>query len=235
MQLPSFFKLKRRFSPKLLLSVAIAISLANGVSAQKVDKPRIDSLLNRLKFVKTDTDRCNTYSEISRVQGYLDPVASYQYANKLMVLAKKINWKKGMEQAYFRLGYIYQTQPDRALELENYNKALQLAIATKHKDWMAYSNLLVGEYYYSGPKKDLSLEYYKKTVAELITTSKPTPVVVTDLTLALKRIMWVYTLSKRFKEAHDYLNGLLTSTTAPYALVSIYSALGYADEIEKKI
>lgn len=63
---------------------------------QGSNEKKIDSLLTVLKSTKTDTTKCSIYNQISNFYLYRNIDEGLKYANKGLVLAKKIQWKKGI-------------------------------------------------------------------------------------------------------------------------------------------
>jgi hypothetical protein len=64
--------------------------------SQSPNQKKIDSLLLVLKTCKIDTTKCSIYNQISNFQLYSNIEEGLLYANKGLLLSKKINWQTGI-------------------------------------------------------------------------------------------------------------------------------------------
>jgi serine phosphatase RsbU (regulator of sigma subunit) len=93
-------------------------------------KGGIDSLLNVLKTAKEDTEKVKTQLNLSRkyrVKGDLD--ASKKTAEDALVLARKLDYKKGEANAYNFIGIVYWGQANYSDALKNYSLSLDISKA----------------------------------------------------------------------------------------------------------
>lgn len=132
--------------------------------------PMIDSLLHRVEFLSkqtetfsSDTDQVNTHILLClqfKNMGEYDKAK--EHANHAWSLANKVDYKKGIAEAYLRTGNVVDLQGDHLKALENYFKAQKLYEEIGYKTGIgkAFANIgivyqLLGDY----PK---ALEYHLK-------------------------------------------------------------------------
>ncbi len=107
---------------------AIFAALSTPAGAQK-NKAILDSLL-RLTKVQTDSQLVQTYNELTWQYRLVDRDKAIEAGNEAIQLAEKINYKKGIAQAYNDLGIIFfdQENYDTAILLYNRSAALRKAL-----------------------------------------------------------------------------------------------------------
>src|SRR6202008_574743 len=83
------------------------------------NSPVIDSLKNKIRSDKNDSDRVNTLNDLSW-EYYLisDYPASLNYCKEGLSLAKKINYRKGIANCLVAFGLVYSDQGDNEKALE---------------------------------------------------------------------------------------------------------------------
>jgi serine phosphatase RsbU (regulator of sigma subunit) len=89
---------------------------------------QLDSLLNVLKTQQEDTAKINTLNEISRAYLYQlnDMLKLSEYATKTLTLSRRLNYKKGIANAYLYTGIFYWSKSNYKVALYYYQKALVL-------------------------------------------------------------------------------------------------------------
>ena len=86
----------------------------------------IDSLLNILKNATEDTNKVNALNRLSRLFWQTPPNAELKnYADKALVLAEKLNFKKGMAFAYHSIALSYDQAGNYSESLKNYITSLK--------------------------------------------------------------------------------------------------------------
>lgn len=104
----------------------------------------IDSLLTVLKTAKEDTMRVNTLNNLS-FQFSLAADFNYQltYAMEALMLAKRLNWKKGQATALNNIGGAFEDKGDFAEALKNYLSSLKIweEIGAKRGIAFCYNNI----------------------------------------------------------------------------------------------
>ncbi len=127
--------------------------------------PVLDSLLNQLHNHKSeDIVRANLLHSIGFKYYTIDVDQTMLYADRLESLALKLNYDRGLINAYNLKGLFYDSKGDYPRALEFYKKALNRAVLSENKGGMsmAYNNMgmiyeITGEY----PK---ALDYYQKSL-----------------------------------------------------------------------
>ena len=122
----------------------------------------VDSLIDALPSLKTDTDRVNTLYEISsRLENASD---ARKYAKMALEIAKKEDWKPGLARAYNALGRAYTLESDYVVALENYSRALSIYEDIGDREGRAKTYNIVGMAYYKQSKYPLAVDYYLKAL-----------------------------------------------------------------------
>jgi signal transduction histidine kinase len=86
---------------------------------------KIDSLINALEKQKDDTSKVNTLNELARQFLIIRKVAdAKKYSEDALVLAKKIDFKKGVTNSYISLGNVSNLQGNIFYSENNYPDAL---------------------------------------------------------------------------------------------------------------
>jgi len=126
---------------------------------------KIDSLISLLKTAKEDTNKVITLNMISwQILNTGDYERALKYGEEAHVLAKEINFKKGIAIAHNNIGLIhfYKGEYDKAVEC--YSKSLKIAEEMNNKKGMASSNSNLGLIYKNKGEYDKALEYYFKSL-----------------------------------------------------------------------
>jgi signal transduction histidine kinase/uncharacterized protein HemY len=115
-------------------------------------KHKIDSLLQVSKTQKEDSNKVNTLTLLTR-QVYL--TGNYDttllYANQSKALAEKINFKKGIANAYNNIGNVYFAQGNYPEALKNHSASLKIQTEINYKLGIASSENNIGNiYFYQG-------------------------------------------------------------------------------------
>jgi len=101
----------------------IAFILIFGVFGQ--NNPVIDSLENILKIAKADTTKVNNLRSICKEYWKIsDYENAMRYAESALLLAKALDYKKGIAKSYTTVGYTYEIQINYPEAMENYFSAL---------------------------------------------------------------------------------------------------------------
>ena len=127
---------------------------------------KLDSLLTKVATMADDTNKSNTLHEIGfayyREYGKKNKIL--EYANKELILAQKINYKKGIGLAYLNYGIYYQEILKFNLSIYYYNKALAIMEQLNNKLGISscYLNLSL-VYMRKGDYKE-AIYYYSKAI-----------------------------------------------------------------------
>lgn len=144
--------------------VLLALLLHTSFSVVQAQDRMIDSLLTVLKTLPDDTNRVICLFELAASYGDTDVVKGIDAAYKALTLAKKINYERGIAEAYGYLGSGYS-------EAGNYGKAIEcfleaLRIQEKRKDLQALAPTYhdIGAVYVQDGKIESGIQYYQKAV-----------------------------------------------------------------------
>ena len=145
-------------------------------SAQNAPHRTIDSLLNVLKILSSptseiklvegsDTTQINTLNLLS--WQYINIVnfhLALQYAQLAQAQAEKINFKKGIANAYNNIGRIYHSQGNYEKALDYHAKALKIRVEIGNKKGIANSQNNIGMIYHSQGNYENALDYLFKSL-----------------------------------------------------------------------
>jgi len=112
---------------KKLLLYLFLVCCSQSIAQQKHGQALIDSLEQELYKIKQDTSGVNTLNCISYASVNIDSDKGMHYAEKAVALSKKINWAKGLGEAYRCCGINVAQKSDYKAALKYYNKALLIA------------------------------------------------------------------------------------------------------------
>jgi two-component system sensor histidine kinase UhpB len=129
--------------------------------------PDKDSLLRVLKTAKEDTNKTQLLNDLSEVlmQSNLD--TSIMLSSQALVIAEKVQWKKGIAASYIHLGVFFYTKGDFILALENFNKCIVIYEQLKSKKGEARVLGNIAGIYASQGDYPKALEYHFKSLKML--------------------------------------------------------------------
>ena len=107
-------------------------------------KAKIDSLLNVLKTAGEDTNKVNLLNSLGRALIFTGKYKEgKEYENRAIELGKKINYKKGIAQAYNNIGVACWYEANHVEALKNQNAGLKIRIEINDRVGQAasYNNL----------------------------------------------------------------------------------------------
>lgn len=149
MQYPTSMK---NFFPFIFLFLACSLSFSQR-------QPTIDSLLNRLNRDK-DSTRVNTLNALVLAYRMNNPQKSFQYSKESIALAEKLNFKKGIADAFHVLGILNSNQGDYDKALKNYFDALKIREEIHDTNGIGASNNNIGLVLWNQGKLMDALKYY---------------------------------------------------------------------------
>jgi len=150
---------------KLFLSFLITLLFLSTSFAQKRGQLRLDSLLSELPKAKEDTSKVKLLVDISFTYNSIAPDEGIKYGKQGLELAERIDWKKGIADAYSAIGVNYTFgKSDYTDGLGYFLKALNLIeeLGSKPKKAKVLNNIGVVYWYQSDYPK--ALEYYFKAL-----------------------------------------------------------------------
>jgi two-component system sensor histidine kinase UhpB len=135
-------KIIMRSCSKFMLCFSLNIVLF--ISAYTQHQNKIDSLINVLKTAVEDTNKVNLLNalckQVVQTSNYLE---AKKYANEALHLSEKINFKKGVANAYNNFGVISWYEGNYSEALKFHSSALKLRLEINDKQGIAnsYNNL----------------------------------------------------------------------------------------------
>ena len=129
----------------------------------------IDSMLVILKSAKEDTNKVKTLIDLSESLWRTDgSEQGIKFAREALELSEKINYKRGILEAYNFIGLHYSYMGNRPEALKNYFIALKKAEDLGDKNEIAYCYLLLGAAYrqegVTHPDDSLGKEFFNKAL-----------------------------------------------------------------------
>ena len=118
----------------LLISFLSFITGTNTAFGQDTTNATIDSLIMSLMTDEEDTNRVNTYNNLSDEYLNLDYRKSIEYSKLATELAKELNFKSGLLRAHLALGHLemaYLLNYEKSRKI--YNDALPIAKELKDR------------------------------------------------------------------------------------------------------
>ena len=165
----SIYKTKRmKYFSYLLLLLLYSVE----GYAQLHNKPLVDSLIATLPYQKEDTNKVLVLHDISFYYGKLSPDSGISYAQKELVLARKIAWKKGEVKAYNNLGNSLNNKSNYPSALTNYFTSLRIAEEYNYKVEISKELGNISLVYQAQKKYDKAIEYEIKALQFVDSTNK---------------------------------------------------------------
>ncbi len=134
----------------LLTSILIFVLFYNITHAQKQGLELIDSLVAELPIAIEDTSKVNLLNELSKFAGWRahNYDTAFYYAQHAKHLAEKLNFKKGIANAYNNIGITYNIQRSFPEALENYLASLKIREEIGDKLGTANSYNNIGNFHF---------------------------------------------------------------------------------------
>ena len=149
-----------------IILILIVISFSSFCYSQKylyLKHYNIDSLLLILPDQMLE-ERVNTLNLLGVTHFYKDTKLSIQYTDEAISLAKELNYKEGMADAFRNYGLISFMQGNFSQALNNFLDALSLYEKTKMKRMVAQVYFDISATHYSAKNYEKALEYGYKSL-----------------------------------------------------------------------
>jgi len=141
-----------------LFFIFIAVIHATGIAQQD---NIADSLLNVLKTQKEDTNRVKTLTRLSiKLATKKNYELSNKYVNDAISLAEKLNFKKGLTNAYSNLGNNNYYLGNYEEAIENYRTMMKFGEETGDKLAIGRAYMKIGNVFYIQENTTEALKYY---------------------------------------------------------------------------
>jgi tetratricopeptide (TPR) repeat protein len=138
----------------ILLLFLFSISFKVGATISKTD-----SLLKVLSKLKDDTIKVNVLRDVSSEISNISLTKARGYAQQELALAEKLNWKKGIANAYLQKGFIELSDHKYELALDLYNSAIENFVNAGYKRGEGIGIERRGDVY-------MEMSDYKKAITE---------------------------------------------------------------------
>lgn len=132
---------------------------------------KIDSLLITLKKCQSDTEKVNLMCKISSTYYFtasdsLSQKKMFDYANEALEISKKINYSKGLANAYYHLANAYYKSNNHAAAFENYHTSLEIAEKYNMPELIANNTNKIGYIHcFIMENFDKALDYFRRSLA----------------------------------------------------------------------
>jgi tetratricopeptide (TPR) repeat protein len=163
---------------------------------------KIDSLLILLKTDKEDTNKVNHLYRLSNES--MDDKDVMKYAEQSLLLAKNLNYKKGIANATNNMGLIYNRHGQIKEALDCYYRALKIDEEINDKEGIAYLLNNIGSIYCHQRQLKEALGYYNRAlkIEEEINDKR-------GIAISLNNIGLIYQNKNQIKEALVYYHHAL--------------------------
>ena len=194
----------------------------------QTEKQQIDSLLFELEH-SDDNAKIDILNDLSQKYWYISLDSSFYFANEALNLAHIIKDKKGISDAYNRIGNVYFQQKENKKALEFYEKCLDIRIELKDSKRTSniYNNIAL--IYKSEKRYGLSIEQFTLALNESIKRNDNEDIASYYSSIAyIYHLMSDYTNSiKNYNSSLDFAKELNNNI----GLALIYNELGsvYSD------
>ncbi len=220
--------LSNKYLYNVLRKLFLLLVLTQGISTYA----QLDSLLDKLKTAKEDTNKALILCQLSELCGENDIM---KYASEALTLSEKLNYPRGMAGALGNMGYAYGIIGDMAGSLDCFKRSERLLeqIGAKQEVATAYNN--IGFIYSKLGDNAQALDYFDKSLKMNMEFGNHV-----GMAAAYNNIGLIYSAQgNHAKELEHYLKSLKESeatgdvVSAGYALKNIsqsYLEQGFAPE-----
>ncbi|MBU8892435.1 MAG: tetratricopeptide repeat-containing sensor histidine kinase [Bacteroidales bacterium] len=150
---------------KVKFILLVTLTFISSLSFSQNERTVIDSLLNELESAD-DENKIEILNELSLKYWNFSLDSSLYFANEALNMAHIVQDKKGISDAYNRIGNVYSFQNENELALEFYQKCLDIRLELDDSKGVSniYNNFAVA--YSAENQLGIALEYYFKALKE---------------------------------------------------------------------
>ncbi len=134
------------------------------IAQKKKGQARIDSLLFKLPKAKEDTNKVNLLNDLSFTYSRINPEEGIKYGERALMVAEKLNWKKGISEANNCLGINSNKKSDYIKALDYWFKSLKINEELGDKKSVSRNMGNIGNVYSDKNDYPKALEYYLKAL-----------------------------------------------------------------------
>lgn len=198
---------------------------------------QIDSLLKLVDIAEKDTAKVNLLNRISWLYYRIEPNETVRFAVQALQLAENLEYKKGMAEAFNRLGIGHLMISNKSLSLKYFNLAIELAAEIDDKQTESGALNNIGMVHHENGDFDKAFAHYQQaaTLAELQKDLKNSCSYYNNLGALLKefghhqRALGYYRKALQIAETTGY-NGVLSTI-----LLNIGSVLQEQNETDEAL
>jgi len=139
----------------LIVLLDLLLSIGNAIGIES----RADSLINSVRLAKEDSNKVKTLGLLVNEFRFNDAEKALYYAKEELRLAQKINWPKGIANAYNSMGLVMAMLSSEDVALEYYFKSLKISETLNDKKAVAYMYDNIGGVYSAIGNYNKALEY----------------------------------------------------------------------------
>jgi class 3 adenylate cyclase len=191
-----------------LIKFGCLLLIANFTYAQNPLIHKIDSLKTIAITNKNDSIKFNTYCLIAQTYWSFNPPEGISYAKKALELAKKINTKDKLSEAYGILGMNYELLLNHKEGLVNLKKSLSLAKEINDQKRIALASGALGNVYYFQTNYPMAIDYYLQSLKACDKTNDKRA-----MAAALSNIGAIYMDLEELDKAQEYFEKALKINT----------------------
>lgn len=158
--------------------------LQMAVSAQKTGQILIDSILRGIPALRQDTAIVKAYNKIGEVYLQFDPAVGLRYADSALIIAEKIQWKKGIARLLNLKGLMVGDTGNLTQARIYFDSSYAIQKQINNSFGMITSLNNIGRNYQRESNFSSALDYYYRalTIAEDIKSDEQIALVGTNLT-----------------------------------------------------
>ncbi len=154
------------FFMRIFFFALLVLMIPQGLTAQKVGRPLIDSLSAALPEVKEDTDRVKILSIICYELRNINPKEALDPGRAALQLSEKIHYQYGVGLSHYSLTFIYHILSRLPESIDHALKAEAIFDSLKKTNYLCATYLMLA-YLYKDLDKGITAEYMKKATVLL--------------------------------------------------------------------
>ena len=147
---------------KILIILILLFTVNLTVFSQ--DKKKIDSLLNKLKIAKEDTNKVNLLNNLAYYYSKPNPDSAFLLGEEAFSLSKKINYTKGKALSMQNIAYTNYKNNDFAEALNFYHKSLDYFIEIKDSSEITITYTEIAKIHYRLNNYDNAIKFMTKSL-----------------------------------------------------------------------
>ena len=222
---------------KIKLYISAVLTFITLYSFSQDNRQTIDSLFNELEKAD-DKDKIEILNNISSNYWEYSLDSSLYFANEALNLAHIVQDKKGISDAYNKIGNIYSLQNESELALDFFQKCLEIRLEINNSQEITDIYHDIANEYISKSDYQKAIENFDKALEESIKRNDKK-----DISSCYHSIAYAYSEQSQYKEAIEFymksinisqqLNDEITLARIYNGLGNVYSEISSYDEALK--